>query len=83
VRGRSSDAEQPSEIAGIAGQHHVSVASEECHVGVDHIARRCLTAQLTDLPRDFPVQPPLADPPEKPCDECLAGTTSPDLGNAT
>lgn len=52
-------------------------------MGVDDIARGCFTAQLTDLPRDFAVQPLLADPAEKPSNECLTRTASPNLGNAT
>jgi hypothetical protein len=83
VRARSPGAQQPSEIGGIAGQHHVIVASKECYVGVDGITRRSFTAQLTNLPRDVAVQPLLTDPPEKPGKKRLAGTASPDLGNAS
>lgn len=52
-------------------------------MGVDDIARGCFTAKLTNRPRDFAVQPLLANTPEKPGNERLAGTASPDLGDAT
>lgn len=51
-------------------------------MGVDDIVQACFSTQLTDLPRDFAVQPLLTDPWEQPGKECLGGTASPDLGDA-